>query len=1421
MGSVADPASPRGEVTAKRWLARCKDCGREGRSDEFSYPDSWIDGVLERGGTPSDRCPACRQRHNRDTQSMAVPYIDMDVIGVVPDPTAPAGRLGGLGPLPVEHVPLVETRELATYDFGLDDGDVRTLLDALETRQVAVVVAGTGSGKSTFLPYRLMEPPDDVALRLASRGPIVVTEPRRAAAIDTATFVAERLHGSPKVGAGCDIGYRVKDAPAFDASCRLIYVTDGSLINWIRDGQLDRFGAVIIDEAHERNKNIDIILAALRATRPRHPHLRIIIASATIDADFFVDYFGGEDEVFTLHARTEKRFGYGNPIWPCEDVDLQHPDWAAGELHGRPLRDYAKALADLRVVTEPVPPSIEYRGWLQRMPRLVANQVIALHRGTPAGDILAFLPTEATIRDAKAYVEEELSGEADIYGLMRNAPENVQTQARTARPADAVRRIVLATNIAETSLTIEGVTFVVDSGLICQSRWDPQLAQKAMPSLAHSRDGVIQRWGRVGRKAPGFVLPLYTREQFETFEAHTPPEAVRDDLENFVLTATAMGIDGLETIVYPAEHRRPDADASSFRETFSLERSRAKTALNARGALDHMGDITIFGNELLAYQGSMAEAGALIGSDELCCSVETAIALELLLNQRLVGSLLRFRPKWDSTTRAMVGRCHDATFAGCRDDLDVALKVYAGWETAQDRLLWASRYSVSHERLQRAEAGQDTRLKFLSPGRSAPVSQEVRTELADRVRAVLSRALVDFTYVRLDGAWRPLSGDDGIIYTLDNVGPQPTCDRIVALRRFKGRTAKTATLASVVEAFEWAASAPSWMALAWETARRLRDADRALRGLRRDDHWALTDTWPVGLQFEGRASGDGLVSLGRVLTQPEPIRLPQDADADSEVVEVQDEVAAARDEPDDEIAPLSPTVETIFDTESLELHADEADDDGEVSPASPDSGTTPHPTAGPPHPTISVRAVNVDGTALSDGVFRVIGYHGAGATRGLLLSRQASRGSLRGLADAGLKVGSPLATVCTGVVTRWGPPFTSLLEPQTGHELFLGAAELTFSARDRAIAEAIPVRADVLLRVTEFEADQGLLRATRLPLVQQHFERGPSTFKELRGSRRQMRPATVLGERWGDQWIVLQLTHADPATGLLHRYSVNERLFAGAGLQPLAGLPILVELATKGSDRERGRVMKRFTKMPPKIDELARRFQDDIEVDLESGTLAVTGAMTIGLRDGLSRLSNNVQWLRAIMNLWRESNSLTVVAIAPGTDTQAFSVAAAQEALPPGQELEGTVTYVTATYALLRLPGGRTGYLPKSRIGPEGVLAADGAVEKDQRLQVRIERVEPGPDGRVSIQCSAESLEIASKLDQVKLAFPVGAIVQGRVNSVTDFGYFIALDLGQSGLLHRSQVPYDRRFSEGDTISVQVLSVHQGPRRVEIALRLA
>ena len=557
------------ETTTIRWQGVCKECQREQEDADssFAYPDSWARKTLSRGGTRSNRCPKCRIKHSRDAALMAVPYIDVATIPIKRNrdkPTGlPTGPLGGLGPLPTEH-----TREevapvnLGKHDFGLKDEDICNLLRELEKKQVAVVIAGTGSGKSTYLPFRLLYPPNAEGRHLADRGQIIVTQPRRCAATDIAGFVAsladpkvdqllgdtegntrraavEKLSRMGCLGTGAEIGYRVSHEAAFDANCRLVYVTNGSLLNWLRDGKLDQFGTIIIDEAHERSQNIDFILGYLRDVLPRYPHLRVIIVGATINGEFFVNFFGGAERVFKMEIEAKNAWGYGEPLWPMKDVEKllrceRAKDWSKQGSDRTNLELLTRKYAGLRLPSDAwkncsvalFDDGGRWSKWCDEMPALMARQIVSIVEGTNSGDILAFLPTRKVIESTRRELSDQLRElsargsdqqrkvrETKIRPLL--ASESKQKQEAALRRDPRYRRIILSTNVAETSLTIDGITFVVDSGLILQPTWDVETARQGFPTVFHSQDGVRQRWGRVGRNAQAgyslFIRKNYTR----------------------------------------------------------------------------------------------------------------------------------------------------------------------------------------------------------------------------------------------------------------------------------------------------------------------------------------------------------------------------------------------------------------------------------------------------------------------------------------------------------------------------------------------------------------------------------------------------------------------------------------------------------------------------------------------------------------------------------------------------------------------------------------------------------------------------------------------------------------------------------------------------------------------------------------------
>lgn len=855
---------PRGTSASTNWQAACKDCARREAArvgaigghavdivdrPSFEYSAQWSDRVLERGGSRSDRCADCRRAHRDAVRAIAVAYVDLAAIGEVADRQNPTGPLGGLGPLPATHSAHEVEVDLAEFEFRLSDKDILELIDGLAdkpggtTKRVAVLEAGTGTGKSTFGPFRLMNPPPGAAMHLTDNGPIVVTEPRRPAATGVAQFVGESLIRGHEptcgkhIGPGFTVGYQVSGDKNWDDACQLIYATDGSVINWIREGRLAKIGTVIVDEAHERSENIDLILALLREQLPRYPHLRVIIASATIDKDFFVEYFGGEDDVHYQFVPAVKTFGYGIPLFPGLEIDRdavaeglddgcggRFPGWSTEQLpeSTETLREHTHRMLALRLES-----AIPEGDWLKLMPKAVADQALRVLEGTEVGDILCFLPKTTMIDDAVRLIDRAVRGTSTkVYPLLAATEDKIKKRALRAAPA-GTRKVVVASNLAETSLTVSGVRYVIDSGLICQSEWNPELSRTDVPTKPHSQSGVRQRWGRVGRDAPGWVFPLYDQRQFlDLFPRDTPAGSTRANLETFLIKLKSAGVDDISKIQLPAnfahENYKPDTSGLKAAARFTTEIGRALLSLETLGAVDVDGDLTSLGRELERASGPPEHAIAVMLADRLACVHEVATALALLSNQLVGGrGLMLFDLEWPPAWRLHAHRCHTGLASGCADDLELALRIFSGWQSAPDPEAWARTWWVNHTLLSDVALAAGEAVASLSPAMKQEASRPLDLALLERTRGVLSRALVQQQYRRAaasesqSGAeqgpelWQPMAGDDpdgavaGYYQLTRPAGP------VLAFGRYRppprdGEDRKPVIISGLVQVASWA-----------------------------------------------------------------------------------------------------------------------------------------------------------------------------------------------------------------------------------------------------------------------------------------------------------------------------------------------------------------------------------------------------------------------------------------------------------------------------------------------------------------------------------------------------------------------------------------------------------------------------------------
>ncbi len=412
------------------------------------------------------------------------------------------------------------------------------LVELMRTRQTIVVCGETGSGKSTQLPKICLE------AGLGRRAMIGHTQPRRLAARAVASRLAEEL-GSKVSDL---VGFKIRFTDATQTQTLVKVMTDGVLLaETQRDRFLDQYDAIIIDEAHERSLNIDFLLGYLRQLSGRRPDLKLIITSATIDPQRFAEHFTddqGPAPIVEVSGRTypvETRY---RPI--------------AGDVASEDVDEQTQFVA-------------------------IANAIDELMHEGP-GDVLVFLPTERDIR----FVAKHLRGHFTRYGT-ENTLEILPLYARLTQAEQNKifqphprRRVVLSTNVAESSLTVPGIHYVVDTGLVRISRYAPRSKVQRLPIEAVSQASANQRSGRCGRLGPGVCIRLFSQDDFESRSRFTTPEIRRSDLAAVLLQSLMLKLGPLEEF--------PLLDPPATESIRDAQRTlRELHALDARGELSKIG----------------------------------------------------------------------------------------------------------------------------------------------------------------------------------------------------------------------------------------------------------------------------------------------------------------------------------------------------------------------------------------------------------------------------------------------------------------------------------------------------------------------------------------------------------------------------------------------------------------------------------------------------------------------------------------------------------------------------------------------------------------------------------------------------------------------------------------------------------------
>ncbi|KAJ1302636.1 hypothetical protein OPQ81_002953 [Rhizoctonia solani] len=525
----------------------------------------------------------------------------------------------------------VESRNLQQ---GYDVWD--KLVQAVRDHQILIVVGDTGSGKTTQMTQYLAEE------GFAEHGKIGCTQPRRVAAMSVAKRVAEEV--------GCrlgqEVGYTIRFEDCTSPETKIKYMTDGMLQReCLVDPDMTAYSVLILDEAHERTIATDVLFGLLKKSAKRRPDLKIIVTSATLNAEKFSEYFF-KCPIFTIPGRT----------YPVEILYTKEPE-----------SDYL----DASLIT-----------------------IMQIHLSEPPGDILLFLTGQEEIDTACQILYERMKAlgpqvpELIILPVYSALPSEMQSKIFDPAPPGA-RKVVIATNIAETSITIDGIYYVVDPGFVKQNAYDPRLGMDSLVVTPISQAQANQRAGRAGRTGPGKCYRLYTEVAFRNEMLPSPiPDIQRQNLSHTILMLKAMGINDLINFGFM------DPPPAQTLLT-ALEQ------LYALSALDDEGLLTRLGRKMADFPMEPPLAKMLITSVDLGCSEEILSIVAMLSVQNVF-----YRPK----EKQAQADSKKAKFHQPEGDHLTLLTVYNGWKASKFSNPWCYENFIQARSMRRA---QDVRKQLL------------------------------------------------------------------------------------------------------------------------------------------------------------------------------------------------------------------------------------------------------------------------------------------------------------------------------------------------------------------------------------------------------------------------------------------------------------------------------------------------------------------------------------------------------------------------------------------------------------------------------------------------------------------------------------------------------------------------------------
>ncbi|KAI9268196.1 P-loop containing nucleoside triphosphate hydrolase protein [Phascolomyces articulosus] len=536
---------------------------------------------------------------------------------------------------------IIDQREsLPTFEYKNE------LIDAIREYNVLVVIGETGSGKTTQIPQYILE-------GLPELKKIGVTQPRRIAAIT----VAKRVSEEQGVRLGSTVGYTIRFDDITSPDTQLKYMTDGVLLREAtQDPHLSQYSVVVIDEAHERTLETDVLFGLLKKTQRLRPDLKILIMSATLDVEKFSDFFDG-CPIFEIPGRT----------FPVDIVEYKD----------------AQRLASLKS-------------------NVVDHAVDAawhVHTEESAGDVLVFLTGQNDIERACRAFQERVKTEStrcfdqsvketSVYPLYASL-ETYDQKAVFEQPKEGVRKVVFATNVAQTSVTIPGIRYVIDSGFVKEKTYDANTGMDALLVTEISQAAAIQRAGRAGRTAPGKAYRLYTQDSFDHMLPDTVPEIQRSSLLGTVLALKKMNI----------------VDVVNFEFIDPPDEKLVRNALKQLyllGAIDDVGKLTALGHKMSHFPLSPSLARVLVSSaEEYGCSHEVLTMASILAGENDLFRAPSARSRGGQQAVMEAEECK-LRFAHHAGDHMTYLNVWYEWKRHDKSRSWCKENWINHKVLESA-----------------------------------------------------------------------------------------------------------------------------------------------------------------------------------------------------------------------------------------------------------------------------------------------------------------------------------------------------------------------------------------------------------------------------------------------------------------------------------------------------------------------------------------------------------------------------------------------------------------------------------------------------------------------------------------------------------------------------------------------